>query len=517
MTLRPLLATFAGLLIATSCAPLAGPVTDEGTGGSTSDGEPGTGGSTPGGSQTGGGSSLGGAGGSASSFHQVGPCTFEDAALAEDVREQVPYGDVANLLGMSNFTTGEGVSSLEGLECLAGLTDLTLEGGLAAGALDLHALAELDLLSSLRLYGGQYRNVEVLPTLSLGYLQLSDLGWTSVDVLTDANIGALGIEHMPATDLSALPTIRNLTSLNIVATSTTDLAPLASIRALSDVMLAHVPAEELPALGELADLQWLGLLDMPITHLEGLAGAPALGIIEITSAPELESLAGLEGLPNLYRLTIRETGLSDVSALAGSPSLVHVDLEHCAIEDISALGTCEILSNLSLSDNRIVDVAPLASSNVQLLWLDSNQIVDLEPLSGATVQRLNISDNPVESLDPIGTLDELTSLFMRNVGATSLEFLAEHELTELDASENALEDVSVLGDMPLSKLDLRDNDITSLPDGFVGGTGGCSLTNLEGNPLDQAAQDRLASLCAATQEDSYSWDGGSCDYCILLK
>ncbi|HXS18650.1 MAG TPA: leucine-rich repeat domain-containing protein, partial [Polyangiaceae bacterium] len=451
--------------------------------------------------------------------HQVGSCHFEDKILARAVRERLPEGDVANLHLVSTLSIGEEVSSLEGIACLPGLSDLYFYGDQLGPIFDLGPLSDVTSLRVVHLNGGQYENIQVLPKLRLTHLQLSGLDWASLDALEGASsIEVLWIEHTPARDLSALSSFTNLWSLTLSDTFGTDLSPLADLDRLRELTLYYMSVKELPGLGQVDDLQSLSLYNTDITSLEGLAGAPKLGRIDIVPAPRLQNLAGLEGLPALVNLKVEDSAITDLSALSGSTSLESIELPNADIKDVAPLSTCTSLHRVNLSHNQIVDVAPLAALPLDFLGLAQNQVVDLEPLSGASVGGLDVSQNPLNSLDPIGTFVGLVSLVMSNVGATSLDFLAGHELQWLVANNNQIQDVSVLSGMPLHELNLNSNQIETWPDGLVGAQGdACATTQLSGNPLDPASQDRLLALCSDDEAGSYIWDTEGCDKCPDLR
>jgi len=240
-----------GLLTLASCSsgsmdPADGPA-DDGSGGSTTDGE------ATGGSATGGGTpGAGGGGAGPSDAARVGSCQFEDEALAQDVREVLPYGDEGAVLEVGTLLVDGAVTSLEGIGCLTGVTEVYLFRADATAPLDLAPLADLATLGALHFIGGQYENLEVVPTLPVTHLQLTELDWTSLDPLEGAkSVEVMWIERMPATDLSALSTFTSLWSLMMEDTETTDLSPLGSLDALKELYLSDVPVQELSRLGEI--------------------------------------------------------------------------------------------------------------------------------------------------------------------------------------------------------------------------------------------------------------------------
>lgn len=390
--------------------------------------------------------------GSSESSHdpnQVGICHFEDEELAQIVRRKLPYGNEDNVLDIGALSIDDDVTSLQGIDCLSGLTDLYFERSWWSPPLDLAPVGTVTTLDYVHITDGEYESVQVLPTLPLSSLRLSHLDWRSLDALEGANtIERLVVEDVPAQDLTALASFTNLRSLRLDDTFSTDLSPLEDLDMLQELEVIDVPVKALPRLGQIDHLNSLLLDKTDIASLEGLAGAPELSFVGIQSARLLDNLAGLEALPSLFALIIEDSGLSDVSALAGSTSLKRVDIINAKLEDISPLGTCQNLSGIVLSDN---------------------YITDLSPLSGLALHHLNLASNEIETVTPL------------------------------------------LG-MPLLTLDLTANNIATLPTDFIGAQSGCLGTLLEQNPLDGTSIDLLKALCSNT-DYTFLWNGGGCDRC----
>lgn len=375
-------------------------------------------------------------GGSASTDlpNQVGVCHFEDEEFARLVRRSLPYGSADRVLDVWALSIEDEVTSLQGIECLSGLTDLYFHRSWYSPTVDLAPLAGMTKLRFIIITDGEYESVGVLSTLALHTLRLSHLDWTSLDALHGSNtVESLELEDVPALDLSALASFTNLRRLTLDNTSSTDLSPLQHLDMLEELEVIDVPVKTLPNLGQIDHLHSLTLDKTDIVSLEGLAGAPALLFILIQQATRLKNLAGLEGLP-LFAVHIEGSGVSDVSALAGSTSLKRIEVMNSMLEDISPLGTCQNLAGLNVSDNYITDLSPLASL----------------PLSS-----LNVARNWIQSVSPL-------------IG------------------------------MPLLTLDLTANNVTTLPADFIGAQGRCARTLLEQNPLDGPAMDLLNTLCGST-------------------
>ena len=89
-------------------------------------------------------------------------------------------------------------------------------------------------------------------------------------------------------------------------------------------------------------------------------------------------LTGLESCLNLEELSLRGNSISDISALAGLTSLRHLNLSLNHISDISVLVGLKNLETLDLWNNNVVEISPL-------LWNDGLSVGD----------NVNLSANPL--------------------------------------------------------------------------------------------------------------------------
>jgi internalin A len=164
--------------------------------------------------------------------------------------------------------SAEGVSTLEGAECLGSLRDLTLY---QAAALDLSPLARLPL-EKLRLDTGAIDNLGPLASV------------TTLEELT-------------------------LSSLNV-----SDLTPLAPLFALTTLQVANASATEIEALAGLTALRVLGLVGTPVTDISPLSSLSALQVLNL-SGTSVADLTPLSALTNLEHLDFSHTLVSEVSAV----------------------------------------------------------------------------------------------------------------------------------------------------------------------------------------------------------
>jgi internalin A len=191
---------------------------------------------------------------------------------------------------------------------------------------------------------------------------------------------------------------------------------------------------------------------IPSNELEGLTELDASG-------RGIESLRGIDYLPNLQRLDLGNNRVGDLRPLAELSRLAALDLRNNYISDLEAvhlesLAVLPTFSELSLQNNResshpeepnkvrhITDISLLAMlSSLEVLDLRNNHVEDISPLSELKALRvLDLRGNRL--LD--NALENLSSL---------------QQLTHLNLRENDLRDIGPLASLgKLEYLNLHSN------------------------------------------------------------
>jgi len=467
-----------------------------------------------------GGSGAVGSGGAAGEI-DWGGCSY-DPGLEANIRWQL--GSSSQYMSVRDLTyltvSQEPYASLAGIECLENLEWVMLSYYFPEGerpTIDLSPLASLPKLTELRL---TTIGVSHLEALADGPLRTLDLSWGEVDSIEAlrgfAELENLELSGLELSDLSPLSDLASLRSLTLNTIPVSTLEPLSGLPALENLTLWYLDIPDLQGLVALPKLATLGLIATGLESFEGIADVPNLVTIQVDGCDQLASFDGLEVCEGLERIEVRPltsspTIVSDISALAEVSTLKVLDLAEANVSDIGALSGCPELESLNLRANHVVDLNPLAGLPLQWLDVSNNQVGAIDALADMPLSTLRISQNPISSLDPLGTLDELEVLAIDGLGASSLEPLRGAPITHLYAADNAISDIGPVMDWELVDLFLTSNEIVTLPDGFVGSQGFCARTDLTGNPLGEAAQDRLDALCAGPRTgEGYAWDGGSC-------
>lgn len=191
---------------------------------------------------------------------------------------------------------------------------------------------------------------------------------------------------------------------------------------------------------------------IPVSEMEGLTELDA-------SERGIESLEGIENLPNLRRLNLGGNRIDDLRPLTKLSRLVAIDLRNNFISDLEAVHLASLaelsdLSELSLRNNR--DSAPPENPG------NFNRISDISPIAQlSTLEILDLRNNHVEEIEPLGELEALRRLDLRGNRLTenALDVLGSiRRLEYLNVRDNDLRDISALSSLEqLEYLNLHSN------------------------------------------------------------
>lgn len=246
-------------------------------------------------------------------------------------------------------------------------------------------------------------------------------------------------------DVSALGTIKNLRSLELEDTGPVDFSALSHNRRLSLVSLSY--ADNVYLEHNLAILQALGT----IKHLylnrmkvspkaqETIAKMTKLQDLQISGDPRFSDISFIKNMPELIRLNVSETNVSDLSPLADAPQLWQLMLASTPVRSIDVLEhACAKMKWLALHRTLVQDLTPLkhctaatvfwlswmniseipdfsANPKLQQLSINGNRITDLSPLTPITgLQVLRLDDNQITDVGAIKDLQQLRMLTIEN-------------------------------------------------------------------------------------------------------
>ncbi len=408
---------------------------------------------------------------------------------------------------------GAGVGSLQGLECLQGVSRVTLVGTQAS---DLAPLASLPSLVELAVSEQPIDTLEPFATSNLRHLALSRTALRdarSLDNLDSLRFLLLDDHSMDSWRIAGLDRLGSLTVVNVAANSF-ELSNLPSLESL-ELRGVAVPAVDLVALARLERVDASTLIAGRLV----LAELPSLDGLTITDSVLPEVIAG--PLPALQRLEVQAStlGASTAATLAGLKDLVGtlqtLTALACGITELE-VGELPRTLHLAVSDNGLETVR-LDHAEV-LLSFDAagNQLRTLEVIDAPSLQSLDVSSNPLAQLRIIGQ-SALQSLNVSGCALTDLRGLESLTgLRQLNANYNALEDIAVLRNAPaLRYIELTGNQLTSVSPflDFLGlqataTESAWARLDVRGNPIDCLADadaiQRLQSMYVSVITDCVS-------------
>lgn len=263
------------------------------------------------------------------------------------------------------------------------------------------------------------------------------------DLTRFAGLTSLTIQNATGLDLSVLPQLTTLQSLDLSGTTlpTSTLDAIGTLPELKKLVLQSCAVTAINPLVGLSNLEYLDLTNNSVSDLTAITALEHLKDLYLTNNP-VKSITYLNSCLELERLHIENCGVSRLSSLAGNTSLQELYASNNEISDISVLSDCVSLSVLDISDNQVKDVSVIANLPELTYFLAShNQIESLPTFDTATCKlvRINVNNNQLTDLSPLKGLPALNYIF---------------------ADYNQISDISGLEDCPLlTQLNLFDNPV----------------------------------------------------------
>ncbi|EAH3791641.1 LPXTG cell wall anchor domain-containing protein [Listeria monocytogenes] len=214
---------------------------------------------------------------------------FPDAALAESIRETLNKTNVTDTVSQSELNQLtlfqadlKGIQSIEGLQYINNLNNLSLVGNQIINISSLSGLTNLEFLN---LSSNQISDISELSELSkLRYLtiysnQISDV--SSLAHLT--NLEFVNLYNNQISDISNLSNLTNLTYLSLSRNQISDLSSLSSLTKLMSLNLRQNQISDSSALAGLVNLNYLDLANNQISDISKLASLSKLIDLKLTN------------------------------------------------------------------------------------------------------------------------------------------------------------------------------------------------------------------------------------------
>ncbi len=420
------------------------------------------------------------------------------------------------------------VKDLHGLDCVEGITSLSLTADDDGPALDVSVVGEMPALAFIYLQG-KFSNLEALAAHQFGTISLHEAGLSDLDFLGEQKaltyLSSFGNELV---DIGALAAAEKLEILHINSDPLRDLSPLKELPALQSVNIKSDALMDLSSLSGQESMTELTVFAPALNSLAAVAQLPALKALHVTGG-SFTSVAGLEQHPTLEDAQLTgwfesdERGkLTDLTPLADGCGLTSLTLSNQELSSLSGVEACSALGALHVWRTSISALAPLTGLPLTSLTLHENQIISLDGLQSMALEQLNLAQNQVASLAELATSSALVDLNIADNVVVDISALSGHPLVHLIASGNAITDVSPLAGKVMVAADLSDNAIVDLPANFSPIVGlrypTCPRLRITDNPLSEAAVSAVSGLCSSLSDEfRIFWDDDSCGQCRTLK
>lgn len=191
------------------------------------------------------------------------------------------------------------------------------------------------------------------------------------------------------------------------------------------------------------------------------------------SQKPLLSLEDAAMLPNLQKLCVCASGISDISALEGLNALETLELKGNPVADASVLAKLPRLKALGLNGCSVTDLSPAVSDRLETLdlcdadlydpaaldklgdmqFLDvSNSTDSYKHLGGRSIRYLKLNRTGMASLSCLADVSGIRCLYLNGTAITSLDGIEAHTaLEELELCETGVTDFSPLLDLTALK------------------------------------------------------------------
>jgi len=254
-----------------------------------------------------------------------------------------------------------------------------------------------------------------LYSLKMDGNQVSDL--TPLVGLTKLNwFSARNNRIMDITPLASLPSLNNL---YLEGNPIADVLPLAGMGTLKVLYLDQQPTCDYAPLDTILPKLQETNLSVASTHVSN----DPLPIFDTNLEALLQKFMGIQGRPitlrDAYRVTEIQMGVEtmwqsvkDISALQYFPNLERLAIFGSQVSDLQPLTDLLKLKVLMVDDSAVSDLTPLAGmKQLEYLELKGNQIKDVTPLSGLTyLYGLDVSNNQIADFSPLYSLKMLKVL-----------------------------------------------------------------------------------------------------------
>jgi len=290
--------------------------------------------------------------------------------------------------GITMLPVAQQSVSLKDLEYFSGLQTLTL---VATSATNWEALSSCPNLSSFSL--------DTCGGIDLNWFgAIRRLNYLSISNCTNLNIAG-------AAKGDALQSLNSLNLYNCGSLNGSELAEFAQLTSLSIWSCKLISPDKL---GDLVNLTEISLGDTGIDNVDFLSSMKNLSWFSINEN-NVKSIPSLELMRNLTGITCSYCGLDDVDMrlVAYYTNLTSFMIDGCNVSDLTFLSGLTNLNYLSFDNTSVKDLSPIRKlTNLTTLWMRDTKITDISVLSNfRNLQTLAIAGSKIKDFSPLASLN----------------------------------------------------------------------------------------------------------------
>jgi internalin A len=239
---------------------------------------------------------------------------------------------------------------------------------------------------------------------------------------------------------------------------------IAKERGLVELWLDKVTLTSLAGVERLQKLAKLSIEEAPLNNLLPLADIAGLEQLHLATLPSLTSLTGLETHIGLRQLHTDKVPITSLEPLANATQLESLNVWTSSLTSLAGLAGKPALNSVTVTDAQVSDITPLSGLPLlDYVVLSGNSIESLDALVDCpAISLLNVSKNRVDSLAPVATMANLKYLEVRDNLLSEVDVDLPGSVISLDLSGNAITSLQPLADHSLTSLAISSTRPTSL-------------------------------------------------------